>query len=148
MSAVPRPRGPGPDVARFQEVFRRLRHDKLELLDEIYSPGVVFEDPLHRVVGLAELRRYFAKMYAGVASIDFEFGEPVVAPGRAMLTWTMRMTHKRLRPGEELALPGVSDIRFEGALASYHRDYFDAGALLYERLPVLGGLVRAVRARV
>jgi hypothetical protein len=148
VSAAPKLRRQAPDVARFQEVFRRLRHDNLGLLDEIYSPDVVFEDPLHRVVGLAELRRYFARMYAGVDAIDFEFDEPLVAPGRAMLSWTMRMTHKRLRRGEELALPGVSDIRFEGGLACYHRDYFDAGALLYERLPVLGGLVRAVRARV
>lgn len=135
-------------LARFLETFNALRHDNLHLLDEMYASEVVFEDPLHRVVGLAELRRYFARLYEGVAGIRFEFDEAVTGKDRAMLAWTMRMRHRRLRPGEELALPGASDLRFEDGKVLSHRDYFDAGALLYERLPVLGGLVRAVRSRV
>ncbi len=136
-----------PLVARFQEVFQQLRHDRLALLEEVYADDVVFEDPLHRIVGLPALHDYFARMYQGVESIGFEFGEVLEAPGQAMLTWTMRMTHRRLRAGQELALPGASHIR-HGTRVHYHRDYFDAGALLYERLPVLGGIVRAIRARV
>jgi hypothetical protein len=138
---------PAQQVARFQELFQALRHDNLGLLDEVYAESVVFQDPLHRVEGLAELKRYFARMYQGVESIGFEFGEVLEAPGQAMLTWTMHMTHRRLRAGEKLALPGASHIRF-GERVHYHRDYFDAGALLYERLPILGGVVRAIRARV
>ena len=134
-------------LVRFQEVFQELRHDRLALLDEVYASDIVFEDPLHRVAGLAQLKDYFERMYEGVESIGFEFGDVIEAPGQAMLTWTMRMTHRRLRAGEELALPGASHIRF-GERVHYHRDYFDAGALLYERLPVLGGIVRAIRARV
>jgi limonene-1,2-epoxide hydrolase len=134
-------------LQRFQRVFRELRHDRLGLLDEVYAPGIVFEDPLHRIEGLAALKDYFERMYAGVESIDFEFGEILEAPSQAMLTWTMRMTHRRLRPGEELALPGASHVRFDDRV-HYHRDYFDAGAMLYERLPLLGGVVRAVRRRV
>ena len=134
-------------LVRFQEVFQELRHDRLALLDEVYASDIVFEDPLHRVAGLAQLKAYFERMYEGVESIGFEFGDVIEAPGQAMLTWTMRMTHRRLRAGEELALPGATHIRF-GEKVHYHRDYFDAGALLYERLPVLGGIVRAIRARV
>jgi len=133
--------------ARFRAVFQELRHDRLALLDEIYATDVVFEDPLHRIEGLSALKEYFARMYRGVESIHFEFGDVLEARDQAMLTWTMHMTHRRLRAGEALALPGASHIRF-GTRAHYHRDYFDAGALLYERLPVLGGIVRAVRARV
>jgi hypothetical protein len=136
-----------PLVTRFQEVFQALRHDRLALLDEVYADDVVFEDPLHRIVGLPALHDYFARMYQGVESISFEFGEVLEAPGQAMLTWTMHMTHRRLRAGQALALPGASHIRY-GTRVRFHRDYFDAGALLYERLPVLGGIVRAIRARV
>ena len=132
---------------RFQEVFQELRSDTLGLLEEVYADDVEFEDPLHRVAGLDALTDYFARMYAGVESIRFEFGEVIESPGQAMLTWNMHLRHRRLRPGEELVLPGVSHIRF-GRKVHYHRDYFDAGALLYERLPVLGGIVRAIRRRV
>jgi limonene-1,2-epoxide hydrolase len=134
-------------VARFQQAFQELRHDNLARLAEIYADDVVFEDPLHRVEGLAALMAYFERMYAGVESIGFEFGEVLESPGQAMLTWTMHMTHRRLRPGESLSLPGASHIRFDERV-HHHRDYFDAGALLYERLPLLGGVVRAIRRRV
>lgn len=140
-------RSPQPLPARFQEVFQQLRHDTLDLLDEVYAADVVFQDPLHRVEGLVALRDYFARMYEGVESIRFEFDTVLQAPGEAMLAWTMHMRHRRLRPGQELALPGASHIRF-GTQVHYHRDYFDAGAMLYERLPLLGGVVRAIRRRV
>jgi ketosteroid isomerase-like protein len=134
-------------VARFQQTFQELRHDNLSRLAAVYADDVIFEDPLHRVEGLAALTGYFERMYVGVESIGFEFGEVIEAPGQAMLTWTMHMTHRRLRPGEPLALPGASHIRY-GQRVHYHRDYFDAGALLYERLPLLGAVVRTIRRRV
>jgi len=138
---------PAPLLARFMEVYQALRHDNLDLLGEVYDAQVVFEDPLHRVEGLDALTAYFERMYAGVESIRFEFGDVVEGRGQAMLTWTMYMQHRRLRRGEQLDLPGATHIRF-GRKVDYHRDYFDAGALLYERLPLLGGVVRAIRRRV
>lgn len=138
---------PEPLVARFREVYQALRHDTLDLLREVYDPRVVFEDPLHKVEGLDALTAYFERLYTGVESIRFEFGDVVEGRGQAMLTWTMYMKHRRLRRGEELDLPGATHIRF-GRQVEYHRDYFDAGALLYERLPLLGGVVRAIRRRV
>ncbi|NGX15698.1 nuclear transport factor 2 family protein [Wenzhouxiangella sp. XN24] len=128
-------------------MFQELRADNLALLDGVYATGVTFEDPLHRVEGLAELKAYFGRLYAAVESIRFDFDTVIAGPGEAMLTWTMRMRHGRLRSGEELALPGATHIRFAERV-HYHRDYFDAGALLYERLPVLGTVIRAIRRRV
>lgn len=135
-------------IERFQALYLALRADTLHLLDGVYADTVIFEDPLHRVEGLAELKHYFQRMYAGVESISFEYGEVFPSAGQAMLTWTMHMTHRRLQGGEPLTLPGATHIRFARDKVLYHRDYFDAGALLYERLPVLGSVVRAVRRRV
>jgi len=137
-----------PDVVgRLQTVFQELRGDSVALLDDVYAADVVFEDPLHRVAGLDALKAYFRRLYAEVEAIRFSFESVVAAPGEAMLTWTMYMKHGRLRSGEELALPGATHIRFAERV-HYHRDYFDAGALLYERLPVLGTVIRAIRRRV
>ena len=141
------PAGAAPLLARFLQVYQELRHDTLQLLDEVYAQDIVFQDPLHRVEGLAELRRYFERMYQGVEEIRFDFGSVLQSGDEAMLTWTMHLRHRRLRPGEALELPGATHLRWAGKV-HYHRDYFDAGALLYERLPVLGGVVRAIRRRV
>lgn len=131
-------------VAAFQALYQRLDRDNLDLLDTVYHPDVEFEDPLHRIHGLAELREYFRRLYANVESIGFVFHDRFASADAAMMTWTMELRHRRLG---EVSLPGASHIRY-GRLITAHRDYFDAGAMLYERLPVLGPLVRAVRRRV
>lgn len=51
---------------RFAAEFAGLDADKLERLGELYSDDVHFTDPLHEVVGLIELQRYFAELYANV----------------------------------------------------------------------------------
>ena len=148
MTSSLRSAGPAPDaVGRLQALFQELRADNLALLDGVYAADVTFEDPLHRVEGLAALKAYFGRLYAAVESIRFDFETVVAGPDEAMLTWTMHMRHARLRSGQELALPGATHIRFAERV-HYHRDYFDAGALLYERLPVLGTVIRAIRRRV
>lgn len=148
MTAADRSARAAPDVVgRLQALYQQLRADNIALLDEVYAADVVFQDPLHRVEGLGDLKAYFARLYAAVESIRFSFETVVATPGQAMLTWTMHMKHPRLRSGKELALPGATHIRFAERV-NYHRDYFDAGALLYEQLPVLGSVVRAIRRRV
>lgn len=134
-------------LERFLGVYQELDRDNLHLLGEVYADDVQFTDPLHQVNGLSALGDYFARMYANVTSVRFDFERVLAGAGEAMLTWTMHLQHPRLSAKEPLALPGATHLRF-GEKVHYHRDYFDAGALLYERLPVLGGVVRAIRRRV
>jgi len=134
-------------VERFQDLYRELDRERLHLLPEVYAPDVVFVDPVHRIEGLPALTAYFRTMYEGVAEIGFQFEEVLAGDGRAFLSWTMRMRHARFRPRETLTLPGASLIRFDQRV-NFHRDYFDLGAMIYERVPVLGGAVRAVKSRL
>jgi hypothetical protein len=136
-----------PLLQRFLQVYQELDRDRLHLLDEVYAPDIDFTDPLHHVEGREALHRYFERMYANVTAVRFDFERVLTGNGEAMLTWVMHLQHPRLSPAEPLALPGATHLRF-GDKVQYHRDYFDAGALLYERLPVLGGVVRAIRRRV
>lgn len=134
-------------LERFLQVYQELDRDHLHLLDEVYAENVSFTDPLHHVEGLPALHGYFERMYANVTAVRFDFERVLAGDGEAMLTWTMHLQHPRLSPTEPLALPGATHLRFD-AKVHCHRDYFDAGALLYERLPLLGGVVRAIRRRV
>lgn len=148
MTAADRSARAAPDVvARLQGLYQQLRADNIALLDDVYAADVIFQDPLHRVEGLADLKAYLGRLYAAVQSIRFDFETVVATPNQAMLTWTMHMQHPRLQGGTELALPGATHVRFAERV-NYHRDYFDAGALLYEQLPVLGSVIRAIRRRV
>lgn len=134
-------------VERFKETYNRLNARSLHLLAGLYSEHVVFQDPFHRVEGLDALRSYFTALYSRTESCSFVFHEELVDPGSAVLIWTMSLTHPRLNGGEPIQVPGATHIRF-GDTIHYHRDYFDGGALIYEHLPVVGALVRAIKRRV
>jgi hypothetical protein len=50
--------------------------------------------------------------------------------------------------GEPLELPGCSVVDTENDLITHQRDYYDAGEMIYEHLPLLGWAVRGVKRRV
>ncbi|MFM7841669.1 MAG: nuclear transport factor 2 family protein [Nitrospira sp.] len=136
-----------PQVELFKSTFNSLTSANVALLDNLYASNVVFADPFHHIAGLPALRAYFLRQYEGVIRCTFTFEEQVVQRGTAMLTWTMHLEHARISKGETIHLPGASHIRFTDKV-TYHRDYFDAGEFLYERLPVVGGLIRAIKGRL
>ncbi len=134
---------------RFKTTFNQLNANTLNLLDEIYAPEVIFRDPVHELHGLAALRDYYARLYSGVLSCEFEFESELTDSPQAMLVWIMRFEHRQFRRGEMLDLRGVSHLKFnDDGKAVYHHDYFDMGAFIYERVPVLGSVIRLIKSRL
>ncbi len=136
-------------LERFKTVFNQLNRDRLALLDEIYAPDVYFRDPVHELRGLPALRNYYGRLYEGVRSCQFSFDAEVIQVQQGMLVWLMRFEHARFRPGETLELRGVSHLCFgDDGRVHHHRDYFDMGEFIYERVPVLGSVIRAIKNRL
>lgn len=147
-SDAERPRMPTETVTeRFQRVFNNLNSQSLHLVDELYSHEVFFIDPIHEVRGVGNLRRYFGNLYQNVELCQFDFHACVEGEGQAMLSWTMKLKHRTFRPGELVEVPGASLIRFREQV-DFHQDYFDVGRLIYERVPLLGGVIRRIKARL
>lgn len=132
-------------VERFRQLFNTLSAGNVENLDEVYSPGIRFADPFGSVDGIYDLQEYFTKVYANVHSCRFEFSETIVSGNQACLAWVMYLKHPRLRRGREVTVAGMSHLIVEEGRVQSHRDYFDAGALLYENLPLLGSAIRWIR---
>lgn len=137
-------------LQRFAEEFARLNASNLERLADLYSADVHFTDPLHEVCGLDELQRYFSELYANVEQLHFEFiSYDLVADGQGYLRWVMSYRHPRLNRGRLISLEGCSLLRWnaEGKVER-HRDYFDAGALIYQHVPLLGSAIRWLQRRL
>jgi len=134
----------------FAQRFASLDASNLDRLDELYAAQVTFRDPLHEVQGLPALRRYFTELYANVREIAFEFhGMAPVREGEGYLRWTLRYRHPRLAGGRPIEVEGCSWLCWNAAgKVVSHRDYFDAGALLYEHLPVLGRVIAWLKGRL
>ena len=133
---------PGP-VQLFQRVFCELRPEAPFPYDQLYAPDVVFEDPLHRADGLDAVRRHFERLNANLRVCHFEYGRAFVEADEAVLAWTMKLELRR-GPRRPVVVPGMTFLRFADRI-SYQRDHFDAGALVYEHVPLLGWFIRALK---
>ncbi len=136
-----------PALTVFCREYQRLSGDNLQVLREIYAPDICFSDPAHHIQGIAALLSYFEGLFARVTSCRFEIEQVMEQDGEAFVRWQMTFAHPRLNGGREVSVPGVSHLRFAGQVHE-HKDYFDMGAMLYEQLPLLGGVIRGLKRRL
>lgn len=137
-------------LRQFAQDFAGLNKDNLDTLGQLYSEDALFCDPLHEVRGLANMRRYFAEMYANVSQLRFDFyGFDQAREGEGYLRWTMSYRHPRLAKGQLIRVEGCSHLQWNASGKVFrHRDYFDAGNLLYEHLPILGRVIAWLKRRL
>jgi hypothetical protein len=132
-------------IERFSTTWRDLSADKVDTLGRVYTHNAVFVDPFHRLEGLVAIQNYAAHMYENLISSEFAFAAKHQIGDEVYLRWTMTVCHKRLRGGEPVVVPGMTYLKLSGDKVSYHEDYYDGGALIYENIPLLGGLIRLVK---
>jgi len=133
---------------RFARTFSELNAGNLHRLNELYSEDILFRDPLHEMRGLSRVRSYMEELYANVSDLRFDFYSfDQIREGEGYLRWTMSYRHPRLKKGELIRVEGCSYLLWNGKVHQ-HRDFFDAGALLYENLPLMGSVIRWLKGRL
>ncbi|AMC99253.1 MULTISPECIES: nuclear transport factor 2 family protein [Halomonas] len=140
-----------PALEAFCAFFNKLDTTYTNKLYEVYTEDVVFTDPLHHIQGRDALERYFRGLYENVTECSFEFHDRLHQGHEACVTWTMRLIHPRLARGRPVSVDGCSRLSFpaeDPRRVCRHRDFFDAGAMLYEHLPILGPTVRLLKRRL
>ncbi|MDU9394775.1 nuclear transport factor 2 family protein [Pseudomonas sp. zfem002] len=135
-------------LERFVERFALLDAGSLGQLEKLYSADIVFRDPLHQIHGLPALRDYFAQLYANVRELRYDIHDASeTRPGEGYLRWTLHVRHPRLDGGRLISLDGCSHLQWHERVHR-HQDFFDAGALLYEHVPVLGSVIAWLKGRL
>ncbi|UCG97382.1 MAG: nuclear transport factor 2 family protein [Burkholderiales bacterium] len=134
-------------VERARAYFESISPEALRRIDEIYAADAYFKDPFNEVRGIEPIRRIFAHMFDQVDSPRFVVREVVAEGSSALLTWDFLFRARRLGRAEQV-IHGASHLRFDAAgRIEYHRDYWDAAEELYEKIPLLGGLMRLLRRK-
>ena len=135
-------------VARLVDFFEKLSPKSVEQLGTIYSPTVWFKDPFNEVRGLPDVQRIFSHMFEVLDSPRFVVTDSITTQGQCFLTWNFEFHLKRFDRATLQTIRGASHLKFTAeGLIDYHRDYWDAAEELYEKLPVLGGLMRWLKRR-
>ena len=127
-------------LAKFYETLSAasLQQD----LASIYAADAHFKDPFNEVVGLPAIEGIFQHMFRKVENPRFVVTFQMQQGNDGFLTWDFLLKFS----GKEQCIRGASHIRLnaEGKVVM-HRDYWDAAEELYEKLPVVGGLMRLLK---
>jgi len=133
-----------PGIVQF---FEQLAPADLARLGAVYTNDARFKDPFNEVVGVAAIRGVFEHMFASLDAPRFVVREVIVQGPQCFLTWDFVFRMRRFNRGEQV-IRGSSHLMLapDGRI-TLHRDYWDAAEELYEKLPVLGGLMRWLKRR-
>ena len=120
-----------------------------ELKRRMHS-DVRFRDPFNDVRGWPNVAVIFENMYETMSSVKFEVLDSALSnasPNTAMLHWDFHGVIRR--SGNTLRLSGMSVVQFDndGCVRS-HIDHWDASEQFYERVPVLGSILRMIKKRI
>lgn len=134
-------------LRNLRSAYIKFDQRMIERLPEIYRNDIQFRDPFHAIDGLNKLTAYYQRLMHNLTECRFEFHHSVETETEAVLFWTMHYRHKSIAGGKPLLLQGNSHLKFNERVF-FHRDYFDAGEMLYEHLPLIGGVIRHVKRRI
>jgi steroid Delta-isomerase len=128
--------------------FETLSPQLVEQLGTLYTADAYFKDPFNEVKGVAQIQRIFRHMYVALHDPHFVVTARVVDGDQCFLTWEFRFRFRRFNPRINQTVRGGSHLKLTSdGLIQFHRDYWDAAEELYEKLPLVGGLMRWIKRR-
>lgn len=136
-------------VRHIIDYFETISPDSVQQLHQIYAPEAWFKDPFNQVQGIEKIEAIFAHMYVGLDQPVFKILHHQIQGQELFLTWDFIFKFKRINPQVEQVVHGASHLTLdqEGHIVR-HRDYWDAAEEMYEKIPVLGSLMRFVKNKI
>jgi hypothetical protein len=137
-----------PHVSRLVAFFENLTPASVAEMALFYDPQARFKDPFNDVTGLPAIRHIFTHMFVALDSPRFVVTEQIAQGHQCFLTWEFRFAFRNFKKRQEQVILGSTHLVFsdEGQV-TLHRDYWDAAQELYEKLPIVGSLMRWLRRR-
>ena len=136
------------DLQRYTEFFEQLSPESLNRLDSVMTDDVHFVDPFNDVTGLKQVEKIFRHMFSSLDNPNFVVTHTAMSGGpesKGLIRWELNSMLK----GRPYSIVGMSEIGFadDGRVKS-HIDHWDAAKQFYERLPVIGWVLRMIRSRM
>jgi steroid Delta-isomerase len=136
-------------LQRLVAFYETITEQSLPEIGSLYANNAYFKDPFNEVNGIASIEKIFAHMFVASHDPRFIVLSNIESGDEVFLIWEFRFRIKRYKPDVEQIIRGASHLRFDASdRVTFHRDYWDAAEEFYEKLPLIGSLVRFVKRRV
>jgi ketosteroid isomerase-like protein len=156
MMTLPSHAADTPDTAeaalqRVAHFFEHLQPEDVARLADIYTSDAFFKDPFNEVQGVPAIADIFTHMFDALEAPRFVITQQVQQGNQCFVTWDFLFAMPQIQGGQTQTIRGASHLVLREDLGTWrvavHRDYWDAAEELYEKLPVLGSLMRWLKRR-
>lgn len=138
-----------PHITALVTYFENLAPENLPNIGKHYTEDTYFRDPFNEFNSCAKLEAVFADMFHRLNNPKFTVTKIIGEGDECVLIWDFDFCIKSYQPEKQKRIHGSSHIKFsDDGRANYHRDYWDAAGELYEKLPVVGGVMRWLKRRM
>jgi hypothetical protein len=138
-------------LANFANFFSSFEADRVDrLLPSTYADAVYFNDTLKTVRGATALAHYLKESAAAVEACRVEIEQTTACgSGEYLVRWRMLIRFRRFHRGVDTWSIGASHLRLgaDGRVV-YHQDYWNAADGLFQHVPLLGWMIRAIKRRL
>lgn len=135
-------------MTRFVRYFEQLQPADIARLGHYYAADARFKDPFNDVRGVPAIARIFQHMFDSLEQPRFVVTRQLLQGNEAFLSWEFSFRFRNFRRDQLQRIEGATHLQFDHAgLVTLHRDYWDAAEELYEKLPLVGSLMRWLKAR-
>ena len=135
-------------LAGLATYFESLSPASVSELSRYYAAEARFKDPFNDVTGIPNITRIFEHMFVALIAPRFVVTQQICQGDQCFLTWEFRFQFCNYQTGTEQVILGASHVVFGAhGLVVLHRDYWDAAEELYEKLPVVGSVMRWLKRR-
>lgn len=133
--------------ARYAAFFEAMTPETLGQLRNLCVPNIRFKDPFNDFRGVEEMIAIFEKMYEEVADPSFRILHVCEEAENGFIHW--EFTGHTKKGSGNYYIEGVSLVCFDGeARMVSHQDFWDPAHTIYEKVPLLGILLRFIRQRL
>lgn len=133
---------------RFSDIshwFQTLTPESLERVGEMYAQDAVFVDPFNQLEGLASVRAVYQHMFDTLKQPRFVVTTIVERERDGFMTWDFLFECR----GQAQQISGCTQFELnDQGLIVLHRDYWDAAQQVYEKIPLLGSVLRMIRRKL
>jgi steroid delta-isomerase len=134
--------------ARFTQIaawFQALTSESLGTVASIYAADAVFEDPFNTLRGIDSVQAVYQHMFDTLAQPRFIVTTIVAEGQQAFMTWDFHFTAR----AQPMKISGCTQFELnDQGLITLHRDYWDAAQQVYEKVPLLGAVLRLIRRKL
>ncbi|HMP90719.1 MAG TPA: nuclear transport factor 2 family protein [Kiritimatiellia bacterium] len=137
-------------INRFQSLWANLSEDAVRLkLNQVYAENIWFNDTLKTIENLDDFTSYMLQTVNAVDACRVEFLDVVNSGPDHYVRWRMTVVPKGAMEKDAWRSTGITLLRFNSdGRVIVHQDYWDAAGGFYENLPVIGRILRNIRARI